>query len=62
MKPRESTHCLSGFAVDEEGVRGGDQNWSLLPFCGTMTVKASFHGGGEKIDLSCLDFQSSRFG
>jgi replication factor C subunit 1 len=33
--------------MGEQAVRGGDQNWSLLPFVAMMTVKTGYHAGGE---------------
>jgi replication factor C subunit 1 len=43
----DATHAMSDFAVGEEAVRGGDQNWSLLPFLSMMAVKTGYHAGGE---------------
>lgn len=43
----ESTLAMSDFAVGEQAVRGGDMNWSLLPFLSMMTVKTGYHAGGE---------------
>mmetsp|Transcript_10128 Transcript_10128/g.18967 ORF Transcript_10128/g.18967 Transcript_10128/m.18967 type:complete len:839 (-) Transcript_10128:924-3440(-) len=42
------TEAMSDFAVAEHGVRSGDQNWSLLPFCSTLLVKSGYHLGGER--------------
>ncbi|GKY93311.1 hypothetical protein MPSEU_000298700 [Mayamaea pseudoterrestris] len=38
---------LSDYAVAEAALRG-DQNWSLLPFSGLLTVKTGFHAAGER--------------
>ena len=43
----KGTASMSDFAVAEHGVRNGDQNWGLLPFCSVMSVKSAFHIGGE---------------
>jgi replication factor C subunit 1 len=43
----DATLAMSDFAVGEQAVRGGDQNWSLLPFLSMMTVKTGYHAGGE---------------
>jgi replication factor C subunit 1 len=43
----EATAAMSDYAVAEHAVRGGDQNWSLLPFSGMMAVKTGYHAGGE---------------
>lgn len=42
------TEAMSDFAIAEHGVRSGDQNWSLLPFCSTLVVKSGYHLGGER--------------
>jgi replication factor C subunit 1 len=42
-----ATMAMSDYAVGEQMVRGGDQNWSLLPFVSMMAVKTGYHGGGE---------------
>ena len=42
----EATEAMSDFAVAEQGVRGGDQNWGLLPLCAALAVKTGFHAGG----------------
>jgi replication factor C subunit 1 len=42
------TEAMSDFAIAEHGVRSGDQNWSLLPFCSTLLVKSGYHIGGER--------------
>ena len=45
----ESMHaaadCMSDFAHAENLLRG-EQNWSLLPYLGMLTVKTGFHAGG----------------
>ena len=43
----KGTEAMSDFAVAEHGVRNGDQNWGLLPFCAVMSVKSAYHIGGE---------------
>lgn len=43
----DSTLAMSDFAVGEQAVRGGDMNWSLLPFLSMMAVKTGYHAGGE---------------
>lgn len=43
----DATRAMSDFAIGEETLRGGDQNWSLLPFISMMTVKTGYHAGGE---------------
>jgi replication factor C subunit 1 len=42
-----ATHCMSDFGLAEETVRGGNQNWGLLPFCSVLAVKCGYHAGGE---------------
>jgi len=42
-----ATAAMSDFAVAELSVRGGDQNWGLLPFCSILAVKTGFHAGGN---------------
>jgi replication factor C subunit 1 len=42
-----ATLAMSDFAVGEQAVRGGDMNWSLLPFISMMAVKTGYHAGGE---------------
>jgi len=43
----DATAAMSDFAVVENSVRGGDQNWGLLPFCSILAVKTGFHAGGN---------------
>ena len=43
----DATRAMSDFAVGEQAVRGGDQNWALLPFISMMAVKTGYHAGGE---------------
>jgi replication factor C subunit 1 len=43
----DATLTMSDYAVAEQAIRGGDMNWSLLPFSGMLTVKAGFHASGE---------------
>ena len=42
-----ATDAMSDFAVAENAVRSGDQNWGLLPFAAMMCVKTGYHAGGE---------------
>ena len=42
-----ATAAMSDFAVAENAVRSGDQNWGLLPFSAMMCVKTGYHAGGE---------------
>jgi len=41
-----ATYAMSDFAVCEQNLRGGDQNWSLLPLCSVLAVKVGHHAGG----------------
>jgi len=43
----DATSSMSDFAVAEQAVRGGDQNWGLLPTCSMLAVKTGYHAGGE---------------
>mmetsp|Transcript_2130 Transcript_2130/g.3149 ORF Transcript_2130/g.3149 Transcript_2130/m.3149 type:complete len:992 (+) Transcript_2130:99-3074(+) len=43
----DATLAMSDFAIGEEALRGGDQNWSLLPFISMMAVKTGYHAGGD---------------
>ena len=43
----KGTEAMSDFAIAEHGVRSGDQNWGLLPFCAILAVKSGYHVGGE---------------
>ena len=42
----QAADSLSDYALAENGLRS-DQNWSLLPFTGALTVKTGYHAGGE---------------
>jgi replication factor C subunit 1 len=42
----EATAAMSDFGMCEESLRGGDQNWSLLPLCSVLAVKVGYHAGG----------------
>ena len=42
-----ATAAMSDFAVAEQSIRGGDQNWGLLPLCSILAVKTGFHAGGN---------------
>lgn len=42
----KASEALSDFALAEHKLRS-DQNWSVLPFVGSLTVKAGYHAGGE---------------
>jgi len=42
----DATHAMSDFGMCEESLRGGDQNWSLLPLCAALAVKVGHHAGG----------------
>jgi len=44
----QATHAMSDFGVCEENLRGGDQNWSLLPLCSVLAVKVGHHAGGAQ--------------
>ena len=43
----DAATSMSDYAMVEHEIRSGDQNWSLLPTCGMMTVKTGFHAGGK---------------
>ena len=43
----EATAAMSDFGMCEESLRGGDQNWSLLPLCSLLAVKVGHHAGGS---------------
>ena len=43
----DATNAMSDFGVSEHCVRGGDQNWELLPLCAVLAVKTGFHAGGN---------------
>jgi len=43
----QGTQSMSDFAMVEHAVRGGDQNWGLLPLCSILTVKSANHAAGE---------------
>lgn len=42
----QATEAMSDFGMCEESLRGGDQNWSLLPLCSVLAVKVGHHAGG----------------
>jgi len=42
----DATHAMSDFGMCEESLRGGDQNWALLPLCSVLAVKVGHHAGG----------------
>jgi replication factor C subunit 1 len=42
----KATAAMSDFGMCEESLRGGDQNWSLLPLCSVLAVKVGYHAGG----------------
>lgn len=42
----KAAESLSDFALAEHKLRS-DQNWSVLPFVGSLTVKTGYHAGGE---------------
>ena len=42
----DATNAMSDFAIGENGVRGGDQNWALLPMTAMLCVKAGHHAAG----------------
>ena len=42
----QAADSMSDYAHAENSLRG-DQNWSLLPFTGMLTVKTGYHAGGE---------------
>lgn len=42
----EATHAMSDFDMSEANIRGGDQNWALLPLCAVLAVKVGHHAGG----------------
>jgi replication factor C subunit 1 len=41
-----AAESMSDFTCTEGVLRGGEQNWSLLPFMGALTVKTGFHAAG----------------
>lgn len=41
-----AAEATSDFALAEHKLRS-DQNWSVLPFVGSLTVKTGYHAGGE---------------
>lgn len=43
----KATETMSDYAVAEHSVRGGDQNWGLLPYSAALVVKTGHHAGGE---------------
>ena len=42
----DATLAMSDFGVCEDQLRGGDQNWALLPLCAMLAVKVGHHAGG----------------
>lgn len=42
----EATDSMSDFGMCEDNLRGGDQNWALLPLCSVLAVKVGHHAGG----------------
>ncbi|KAL7466472.1 hypothetical protein ACHAXS_009807 [Conticribra weissflogii] len=42
----DATLAMSDFGACEEQLRGGDQNWALLPLCAVLAVKVGHHAGG----------------
>eukprot|EP00986_Skeletonema_menzelii_P001422 scaffold378_cov131-Skeletonema_menzelii.AAC.3 len=42
----KATEAMSDFGVVEENLRGGDQNWALLPLSAMLAVKVGHHAGG----------------
>ena len=42
----DAASSMSDYAMMEQSIRGGDQNWSLLPASGMLTVKTGYHAGG----------------
>ena len=42
----DAAEAMSDFGMVEENLRGGDQNWSLLPLCSLLAVKVGHHAGG----------------
>jgi replication factor C subunit 1 len=42
-----ASEAMSDFALAEHKLRS-DQNWSVLPFVGSLTVKTGYHAGGER--------------
>uniref|UniRef100_A0A7S2W5M4 DNA replication factor RFC1 C-terminal domain-containing protein n=1 Tax=Eucampia antarctica TaxID=49252 RepID=A0A7S2W5M4_9STRA len=41
-----ATLSMSDFAMAENSVRGGNQNWALLPLCSVLAVKTGHHIAG----------------
>jgi replication factor C subunit 1 len=42
----KASESMSDFALVEHQLRS-EQNWSILPFVGSLTVKTGYHAGGE---------------
>ncbi len=42
----DAAEAMSDFGMVEDNLRGGDQNWSLLPLCSLLAVKVGHHAGG----------------
>jgi replication factor C subunit 1 len=43
----KASESMSDYNLIENEIRGGDQNWSLLPTSAMLTVKCGYHAGGE---------------
>lgn len=41
-----ATDAMSDFGMCEDKLRGGDQNWALLPLCSVLAVKVGHHAAG----------------
>jgi replication factor C subunit 1 len=42
-----AAESMSDFAHAENGIRGANMNWGLLPLTAVLTVKTGYHAGGE---------------
>jgi replication factor C subunit 1 len=42
----EAANSMSDYAMVENEIRSGDQNWSLLPCSAMLTVQVGYHAGG----------------
>jgi len=42
-----ATETMSDFSLAEDAIRGGNQNWALLPFCAMLAVKVGHHAAGK---------------
>jgi replication factor C subunit 1 len=47
VEMHKAADAMSDFAVAENAVRSGDQNWALLPLCAMLAVKTGYHASGE---------------